>query len=55
LNFLDQNEFQNLAVRWFGEALGLNNTDSHELLHSRIIINSLDEGRVINGNFEFFE
>jgi hypothetical protein len=35
-------------VRWFGEALGLNHSDSHELLNSRIVINSLDEGRILN-------
>ncbi|KAI6202346.1 hypothetical protein M3Y96_00938500 [Aphelenchoides besseyi] len=44
----DQNELQSLAVRWFGEALNLNNTDAHALLNSRLMINSLDEGRVLN-------
>lgn len=37
-----------MAEKWFGEALGLGPRDSHELLHSRIIINSLDDGGILN-------
>lgn len=44
----DQNELQSLAVRWFGEALGLTKDEANGLLTSRIMINSLDEGRIIS-------